>query len=288
MLRRMRNWWPWIGGVAAITAVVFAAGWVTYPRPDVVRTFYAEPHVWGSYPRPPKIQVDCFFPRGQSTGDKPLPAVILLHGVEGTSYYRRLHLNNARQIADEGYAVFFVHYFDPLPYHDLVYLDGRGELDKAKVEEHMYGSRKAERQVWIDACAQAVRWVAEQPETASDQIAIIGYSLGGFVALSAADQCVNREDLPDPCCVVVNSGSRFKDIALSDKMPPLQFHHGVKDKVVFIRYARGTVRDASSLGVSVSLHEYADQGHMLKGQAADDCRAITYKYLRERLPQHEE
>jgi predicted esterase len=147
----------------------------------------------------------------------------------------------------------------------------------------MYGKYREDRRVWIDACSEAVGWVADQPEVASDRIALVGYSLGGFVALSTADACMNRDDLPDLQGVVVHWGAQFRDIELSANMPPVRFYHGEEDEIVLVEYARQTAWALASVGVNVDITTYARQGHPVKGRAAVDSRAQTYDFLHARL-----
>jgi len=112
----------WLLLLLAVVAVGY--WWIRPPQPDAVRQF----EVSTATMPPASVSVDVFLPP-VDVREGPLPAVIVLHGVEGTSpFYRGFHLTNARQIANEGYAVYLVHYFDPHEYSDLLYLKGQ-ELD---------------------------------------------------------------------------------------------------------------------------------------------------------------
>ncbi len=183
-------------GLAAIVIISGSAGaywYVTNPWPDAVRTISVPTgHSDAVYLNPEsrdnaEVHVDCFFPKGRHA--EPLPAVIVLPGADGVAFYRRSYYRSARRLADKGFAVFVLRYFDPFSYDHLVYLDPDDNLDVQKLEEHIYGKHRVDRRIWIDTCDSAVAWVAQQPEVvgkAQDEhghIFLLGHSLGGFVAL---------------------------------------------------------------------------------------------------------
>lgn len=269
--------WPLLGGLLAVVflgaAGLYAYDLFTSARPDETRSFEVE--IAGESAA---VRVDCFFPE-QDRAD--LPAVLWLHGVEGTSYYLDRHYTEARELASRGYAVFFVRYFDPQPYADRVLLDASWELDVPEVETFLYGEHRGERLEWAATVRAAVRWADQQPESAPGRLAITGVSLGGFLALSVAHDLA-ADDSPIQA-VAVLSACKFRDETLVRALPPVEMHHGVDDRIVEIEYARQTRDRLIALGGRARMLEYPEQGHVLEGLAAEQSRARVQDFLDERL-----
>jgi carboxymethylenebutenolidase len=270
---RRQSSWITAMAVAVLAAFERALG-LFAPRPDTIRTFTADEQETGI-----DVRVDCFFPSNHAGGSGRSPAVIMLHGVEGSVFLRHRHYRDARKIARGGYAVFFVHYFDPLPYNHLFYAKPWLEVDTEKVDEHIYGKNKGDRRVWIDTAKEAVRWTARQPEVDPDRMALLAYSLGGMIALSTADECMNRNDLPDLRCVVLNWSARFEDATLTDKMPPVQFLHGEEDRTIPVARARQTAAELEAMGVPAQVISYPGKKHVLGGKTADDSRTHASRFF---------
>lgn len=258
-----------------IVSVALVVWWFRNPRPDDVRSFAVA--TAGATATP--VTAECFFPPGYETSKGNLPTVVILHGVEGTSYYRSFHLTNARKIADEGYAVVLVHYFDPLPYSDLAYLKSDYSLDTEKVEEHIYGDQIADRRCWEDVAVESIKWAADQPEMDSEKLFLVGYSLGGCVALSCADRCSRETQLPSLKGIVVNFASRFRDVELSASLPATQFHHGQDDDVIQVDLMQQTADEMKANGTDVDVNIYPDQEHILDDACGKICRQRTHEFL---------
>lgn len=257
-----------------LVTVGAAVWWLQNPRPDEVRSIQVTNADFGVS----SVAIECFFPSAPRESKSKLPTILIFHGVEGTSYYRNFHLTNARRIADEGYAVALVHYFDPLPYKNLVYLKN-GTLDRDRIEEHIYGEQRADRGCWVDVAVQAIDWVTKQPEMDSEKVFLMGYSLGGCVALSCADRCSRDSDLPEIRGLVVNFASRFRDVEISAKMPATQFHHGADDEVIPEPWMRQTADEMKELGSHVEVNVYQNQQHTLDDKSGEICRQRTQEFL---------
>ena len=125
-------------------------------------------------------------------GDAPAPAVLLLHGFSSSK--ERMAQAMGRALLARGVGSLAL----DLPFH--------GERDGA--DREIPRNPLALVAAWKSAVAEAraaVAWLAEQPDTAPDAIGVVGYSLGGFLALmTAADEVRLRViamaaagDLPD-------------------------------------------------------------------------------------------
>lgn len=212
-----------------------------------------------------QITVDAFYPRRKKA--KPnsrTPAVILLHGVDGATQYASLHFLVARALTDQGYAVYFVHYFDSVEYKDLMIFDERSELDVPVVERFC----ERDSQCWIAAVTGALRQIAARPEVDRRQVALFGYSLGCFVSLSAAEESLRQKDLPKVAAVVGHWGAKFREANFSAGFPPTRLFHGAQDTVIRLEWARQTLDTLRAIGVDADLMEIPGQGHRATSRKA--------------------
>ena len=124
---------------------------------------------------------------------QPAPAALLLHGFSSSK--ERMVQSVGRALLDRGVASLAV----DLPFH--------GERDGSG-EEIPYRNPLALVAAWKTAVREAraaIEWLRLQPEVDAERIAVVGYSLGGFLALmTAAEESSVRVvalaaagDLPD-------------------------------------------------------------------------------------------
>jgi dienelactone hydrolase len=137
--------------------------------------------------------------------ERPAPAVLLLHGFSSSK--ERMAQGIGRPLLKRGVASLAL----DLPYHGE---RGTANGDLPKNPLALVGA-------WRSAVAEsraAVRWLAAQPEVDAERIGVLGYSLGGFLALmTAADEPALKAvvlaaagDLPDqtPYAALVRGGWR--------------------------------------------------------------------------------
>lgn len=109
------------------------------------------------------VRLDAYLPDSNSK----LPAVLALYGsgggVEGMN-------KPAEMLAEQGFAVFVLHYFDRT--------DTESATDKATIFRHFPAWGKT---VW-----DAVGHIAQHPQVDPDRIGLLGFSLGAYLALSVA------------------------------------------------------------------------------------------------------
>ena len=126
------------------------------------------------------------------SGDEPAPAALLLHGFSSSK--ERMAQAMGRALLARGVGSLSL----DLPFH--------GEREGA--DREIPRNPLALVAAWKTAIAEAraaIAWLAEQPDTSPDRIGIVGYSLGGFLALmTAAEEARVRViamaaagDLPD-------------------------------------------------------------------------------------------
>jgi dienelactone hydrolase len=110
-------------------------------------------------------------------GDRPAPAALLLHGFSSSK--ERMAQAMGRALLALGVGSLAL----DLPFH--------GERDGARsaLESALPKNPLALVGAWTSAVAEsrsAVAWLAAQPETSATQLGVVGYSLGGFLALMTA------------------------------------------------------------------------------------------------------
>lgn len=251
----------------AIVLLVTAA-WHS-PRPDEVLRI---PIVIGDDAR--IIHVEHF--RAAVKGNQPLPAVVLLHGVEGSQRYIQQRRRTADLLRRHGHSTFVVHYFDAVDYDDLWLLTNDGQLDTVAVQGYMQRDAK----IWTDAVAQTLDALADRPDIDASRLAIDGYSLGGFVALAVAERCQAEPELPDVQAVVVNWGACFADAEFDRQFPPTFFVHGELDTVVPLTFAQETAARLRKLDVAADLCIVPQATHVAENK---ESRQRTLAFLQEHL-----
>jgi dienelactone hydrolase len=253
--------------------LALALGWrhVTRPLPTMSLVFAAD--IEG---RQRQLVSEVFLPPTKSSGPMRRPAVILLHGIEGATRYRDSRYRTAHRLRAEGYAVFIVHYFGAVDYEDLWKFKPDYSLDHEAIERQ----RLADQTKWVGAVTSAIREIAQRDDIDPQRIAIDGYSLGGFIALSAVQDALEDPATPDVRCVVCNWGAMFRGEQFSPGYPPTLLAHGEQDNIVELKWARQTYDGLKKVGADVRLHVILDQEHMASSAESD---RITQEFLAKHL-----
>jgi carboxymethylenebutenolidase len=178
------------------------------------------------------------------------PAVMLLHGSDGpTPRYRAA----ARLLASAGYHAFLVHYLDRT---------GQSRASFATIGRNL--------SAWISTAREAVGFVAHQPGVKPAPIGVLGISLGGGLALAAAQA--------EPRVGAVVNYFGFVPAAFDPggRLPPVLVLHGARDRIVPVQYATALKAILEARGIPHEVRIYPDQGHGFTGAAAVDAsRRIT-------------
>src|SRR5215472_17032021 len=109
------------------------------------------------------ITLDCFVP---ADNGRRYPAVISLHGSGGG---HATISEPAGCLAAQGFAVYVLHYFDRT---------GTEFADKPTIFRHF--------PAWMKTLWDSVTHVSAQPVVDPERIALLGFSLGAYLSLSAA------------------------------------------------------------------------------------------------------
>jgi dipeptidyl aminopeptidase/acylaminoacyl peptidase len=155
-------------------------------------------------------------------------------------------------------------------------LDENGQLDTAAIEQSM----RRDATTWTDAVAQVIDAIADRPDVDPNRLAVDGYSLGGFIALAAAERCQADPELPDVRTVVVNWAACFENAEFDNDFPPTLFVHGEFDRTVPLELARETMQRLVAVGVDADICIVPHAAHVA---ASPESRQRTLAFLQQNL-----
>lgn len=203
------------------------------------------------------VRLQAFVPEGGVR----LPTVLALHGASGMDSGHRYVRTVAEAWAAQGFATLLVHYFDST---GTTYAS----------ETAIY--RDFER--WLATIGDAIECAARQPFADPARIALVGYSLGGYLAVARAahDERVRA--------VVEIAGGIDATFAKSvQRLPPLLLIHGEEDRRVPFARALELKALAERCQTPHATRFYPGETHYLSPGAALDALEAGVEFLRQRL-----
>lgn len=203
------------------------------------------------------IRVEIYRP--DRTTVQKLPLVILLHGAGGIEPTGGFFRQVAEQLEQAGFVVAIVRYFDR---------NGLEWADYKQMAAHFSG--------WEATVRDSITFLQKQPFVRSENIGVMGHSLGAQLALAeaASDRRVT--------CVVEMAGSLAKPINSNASMPPVLILHGDADTVVPIARERQLENKLKSLKASYEKRIYHGKGHTFDG-VSQDIMDRTVEFFRRKL-----
>jgi len=202
------------------------------------------------------IRLDCFLP---AANGQRFPAVIGLHGSGGG------HAGMAEPaslLAGQGYAVYVLHYFDRT---------GTVEIDGLPTIFRHYPA-------WMKTLWDAVSFVAAQPQVDPERIALLGFSLGAYLALSAStiDSRVKA--------VVDFFGGLPKEMKFfMRRLCPVLILHGEQDQTVPVAEAYHLQELLEKKQIPYEMQIYPGVGHGFSGEVWRDAGRRTLAFLNQHL-----
>lgn len=189
------------------------------------------------------IAIDCHEPPGPG----PFPAILLLHGSGGNIGFWTGRV--APYLATLHVGLYAVHYFDRT---GTVRADATTILDGVHYPQ------------WLATIADALKFMRSRPKVDPERIALLGISLGGFLALSAGVDPENRVR-----AIVEISGGMPEMYSgnVSASFPPTLILHGTADTVVPVSQAHELDRLLARWNVPHRLELLEGQGHWFDGGA---------------------
>ena len=181
-----------------------------------------------------RIQVEVFAP---ALGGKH-PAVMLLYGAGGLTRRADNFRQYGTRLAEHGFIAFLIHYFDA-------------------TNSEQAGVINSERfPLWWKAVYDAVGFAQQQSGVDKSRIGVLGFSLGGYVALVEASQDKRVK------AVAEYYGGMSDDFQQSvTRMPPTLILHGDKDSVIPVSEAYELHKFLRKLNATSELRIYPGQEH---------------------------
>ena len=168
----------------------------------------------------------------------------------------------ASMLAAQGFAVYVLHYFNRT---------GTTEIDGLQTIFRHFP-------LWMKTLWDAVSFVARQPEVDAQRIGLLGFSLGAYLALSAAaiDSRIQA--------VVEFFGGMPKEMKLfARRLCPVLILHGEQDKTVPVEEAYQLQQMLEKKHMVYEMQIYPGVGHGFGGEVWRDAGLRTLAFLNKHL-----
>jgi len=196
----------------------------------------------------------------------PQPTLLLVHGAGGTMVRHKWYRHLATLLAEKGFAVWFVHYFEST---------GTGVADREVAHQHYWR--------WNQTLVDAVSFISRQPNVITDRIGVIGLSLGGTLALTVAAQAPKVGAVALFFCEIPKVVLPY-----IHSLPPALVVHGKGDQWIPVAQAYRLKRWLQRRNMPCELKIYSGEGHVFRDETVDDAMeaaAVFFKkYLRPDWP----
>ena len=203
-----------------------------------------------------EIGLDCFLPEAAG---RRFPAVIGLHGSGGG---HASMADPACLLAEQGFAVYVLHYFDRT---------GTTEIDGLQTIFLHFP-------VWMKTLWDAVSFVAQQPQVDPERIGLLGFSLGAYLALSASAIDARVQ------AVVEFFGGMPKEMKLfTRRLCPVLILHGEQDKTVPVEEAYHLQQILEKKQIAYEMKIYPGVGHGFSGEVWRDAGFRMLRFLEKHL-----
>ncbi|HEX8200055.1 MAG TPA: dienelactone hydrolase family protein [Isosphaeraceae bacterium] len=192
------------------------------------------------------------------------PAVVILHGSGGMPAGGLAFRAFARVLAGRGYVALIPHYFERT---------GTTAADERTIPVNF--------PAWMEAVAAAVTFAAGRPDVDPARIGLLGFSLGGYLALATATV--------DPRIrAVVECFGGLPEVLTSDagKLPPTLILHGDADAVVPVSEAYKLQQLLTEHRVPHEIQIYRGVGHAFLGPSAEDSGRRTLAFFDTHVKPH--
>jgi carboxymethylenebutenolidase len=199
------------------------------------------------------VRVEMFGPEGE--GD--YPAVLVLHGAGGIDAGNKYVRQFGAAIAAHGVVALLIHYFDRT---------GTTYAGDATI--------LCEFPVWLETIRDAVTYATKLPNVTPDRLGLVGYSLGGYLAMAHATQ-----DERIRAVVELAGGIDADSAKNARRFPPVLVVHGKDDRRVPFERAKEVQRVWKQAGAEIETRFYPGEGHILSAGAALDALSAGLQFL---------
>jgi dienelactone hydrolase len=200
------------------------------------------------------IRLDAYLPESATS----LPAVIALHGAGGDATGSGKF---AALLAEQGFAVFVLHYFDRT---------GTEYADKPTIFRNF--------PIWMKTLWETVSFVEKQPAVDRERIALLGFSLGAYLSLanSSIDGRIKA--------VVEFFGGLPREMKLfMRRLCPTLILHGEADPTVPVAEAYNLQRLLEEKGIPYEIKIYPGEGHGFENEILRDSGVRALHFLKKHL-----
>lgn len=218
------------------------------------------------------IELELFRPSGPGA----YPAVVLLYGTRGmSSPFGEGVRDYAKALVDEGFVVAIPHYLNRTD---------TSASNSPTGDAFVIAAFLAYRDVWIDTIKDCITYVAGLNDVENDRIGLLTFSMGGHLGLRLAKQATSPR-----VKALVEFAAPITQLAFQgiggnlSMLPPVQIHHGEKDRIVSPEQSKELVLQLSGVGKvkdsDYELYFYPDEGHVFESDEAivkSTNRTITF------------
>lgn len=201
------------------------------------------------------IRIDAYIPGAKGIS---LPTVIALHGAGGDATGSERF---AAQLAEQGFAVYVLHYFDRT---------GTQSADKPTILRNF--------PVWMKTLWDAISFVEKQPAVDRERIALLGFSLGAYLSLanSTIDGRIKA--------VVEFFGGLPREMKLfMRRLCPTLILHGEADATVPVAEAYNLQQLLEQKGIPYEIKIYPGEGHGFENETWREAGLRTLHFLQKQL-----
>jgi dipeptidyl aminopeptidase/acylaminoacyl peptidase len=195
----------------------------------------------------------------------PHPVVLFLYGRGGLGFYGARFVPLSQELSGAGFAVLTPHYFD-----------ASASPDSPEVTDVRF-------ETWRKALDDALAFAAKLPDIDPKRIAVVGVSLGGFLA---AVQAVQDERVAALVSESAGVSTWFPQHPM--RMAPLLIVHSREDTIVPLSDAEHLAEIARSFHVEPEFALYDGRKHVLTGDSARSAedRIVDFftRVLQQRAP----
>jgi dipeptidyl aminopeptidase/acylaminoacyl peptidase len=168
------------------------------------------------------------------------PAILVLHGSGGVSDFPE----DVREVANRGYITLAPHYFEST---------GTSWADLDSIRRHGL--------TWGQTVLDAVKCARRLPDVDSQSIGLLGFSLGGYLAIAVA-----AHDRHVKCVAEFFGGVPERFLPSIEHLPPTLILHGQDDEIVPVRHALELKQLCEKKGFYFEMELYPGAGHNFSGE----------------------
>jgi dienelactone hydrolase len=219
------------------------------------------------------------------------PALVMLYGMDCLGESPARYEFVAQRFAAKGYVVHFVHYFDctRVEKKDVTAMQGRIKASLQLKDPTMPDEQVRQHFLdWVAAVKAGVLFCRAQDNVDSERVCVVGFSLGGFVAMSLL---ATEPDLKLAAAIECFGGLPRELYQGLKSAPPVLIFHGDRDDIVPVKEAYDLKALLKDRKCHVEEKIFAGVGHMFMGdngslrldrvfEAESMCLAFLEKHVK--------